>query len=243
MNETTADRAATLLTAKAAIVTVGAGRGFVVEGLHNKARLVVTAAHCLPHLPPAHPFSFSEERTYGALVGPRESEPTVMAECLFVDPIADVAVLGEPDNQSVPEEWDAYLAFVESVSALRVGVVSAPGEAWLLTLNGEWKSCAVRVSSEYTPARALTLVSAAAGNVPGTSGSPIIGADGRAIGVVSVGSQSGGVIDLEQSGQPLLASTLPLWLLSELRVDVVKARAGCRGYIHAIRHAMQQGVP
>jgi hypothetical protein len=37
--------------AKRAVVTAGAGRGFVVQA--EGERLVVTAAHCLPHLRPA----------------------------------------------------------------------------------------------------------------------------------------------------------------------------------------------
>jgi hypothetical protein len=34
----------------AAVLTVGEGRGFVVET--DKQRLVITAAHCLPYFPP-----------------------------------------------------------------------------------------------------------------------------------------------------------------------------------------------
>ena len=36
---------------KSGVITVGHGRGFVVEGAGE--RLVITAAHCLPSLPPA----------------------------------------------------------------------------------------------------------------------------------------------------------------------------------------------
>jgi hypothetical protein len=32
--------------------------------------MIVTAAHCLPHLPPAHPYSYSYERGYMKLLGP-----------------------------------------------------------------------------------------------------------------------------------------------------------------------------
>ena len=44
-------------------------------------------------------FSHTEERTYQRLLGELIGEPTVWAECLFADPISDVAVLGPPDNQ------------------------------------------------------------------------------------------------------------------------------------------------
>ncbi len=41
------------------IVTVGDGRGFVVEGIRSDL-LVVTAAHCLPFFPPCHDGSASD---------------------------------------------------------------------------------------------------------------------------------------------------------------------------------------
>jgi hypothetical protein len=86
----------------AAIVAVGGGRGFVVQGANHPSggALVVTAAHCLPFVPPPHPFSFTKERTYEALLGPLGRSATVWAECLFVNPIADLAVLGPPDSEA-----------------------------------------------------------------------------------------------------------------------------------------------
>ena len=47
----------------AGVITAGSGRGFVVEG--SGERLVITAAHCLPFLPPAQSFFGPKERTYG----------------------------------------------------------------------------------------------------------------------------------------------------------------------------------
>jgi hypothetical protein len=83
------------------IIRVGKGRGFVVEDAERFARfgfrgdcLVVTAAHCLPFFPPCHSCSYLHERTYKALLGPLGQKPTVWAECLFADPIGDIAVLG-----------------------------------------------------------------------------------------------------------------------------------------------------
>jgi hypothetical protein len=82
------------------IVTVGDGRGFVVEGIRSDL-LVVTAAHCLPFFPPCHGDSELVERTYGSLLAPLGGESAISAECLFVDPIADIAVLGSPDISSL----------------------------------------------------------------------------------------------------------------------------------------------
>ena len=81
---------------KSGVITVGHGRGFVVEGTGE--RLVITAAHCLPSLPPALPSFGLEVRTYGPLLARRGEEPRAWAVCRFVDPIGDIAVLGSPDN-------------------------------------------------------------------------------------------------------------------------------------------------
>jgi hypothetical protein len=51
---------------KSGVITVGHGRGFVVEGAGE--RLVITAAHCLPSLPPALLSFGLEARTYGPLL-------------------------------------------------------------------------------------------------------------------------------------------------------------------------------
>jgi len=83
-----------------AIVTVISGRGFVVEAGHE--RLVITAAHCLPHLPPCHGAANLDETTYDNLLGPfGDHEPKVSAECRFADPVADISVLGSPDDQAL----------------------------------------------------------------------------------------------------------------------------------------------
>jgi hypothetical protein len=101
-----------------AIVKVGGGRGFIIE--HRREvppfngkrfasdHLVITAAHCLPRFPPCHSASNSYERTYASLLGTLDAaKPGVRAECVFADPVADIAVLSHPDYQ-VYEDAGAY---------------------------------------------------------------------------------------------------------------------------------------
>lgn len=102
-----------------AIVQVGGGRGFVVKT--ESEHLVITAGHCLPQLPPCLSFSYTHERTYARLLGRIGKEPSVWTECVFVDPVADLAVLGRPDGQELYDEARAYDALMEAVSPLPIG--------------------------------------------------------------------------------------------------------------------------
>src|SRR5262249_55944635 len=123
-----------------AVLKVGGGRGFLVQGGRN--RYVITAAHCLPYFPPP-PWDL-EERTYRNLLGPLGAEPTIWAECLFVDPIADIAVLGPADSQALVEQWEAFDDLVEQASTLLISDAAPDGSGFLLSLSGELIPCRLR---------------------------------------------------------------------------------------------------
>jgi hypothetical protein len=194
------------------VVRVGDGRGFVVrcqsyQGLEDL--IVITAAHCLPHLPPAHPAMYLEERTYQRLLGPLGSEPTVWAECLFADPMADIAVLGSPDDQDLYKEAEIYRRLLANTHPLTIadapaqGIervtgfggsvieVPAPGEgiARVLSLEGRWLEGRVTRRSNWLAFEPEDFF------VGGMSGSPIISESGEAIGVASVSNQSPVIVD------------------------------------------------
>ncbi len=206
--------------AKSAVVTVGEGRGFVVKYAHD--RLVVTAAHCLPFFPPCHGASYLAERTYGALLAPLGREPAVCAECLFADPIADIAVLGSPDNQDLWDEAKAYEALVQSVTPIVIAEAPQKGRAWLLSLEQEWFKCTVEYMKPIDGP--LYICKTAEPIKGGMSGSPVISSEGAAIGIVALSSNPGGVApeiadrceDQNGSRNPRLVRDLPGWLLRAL---------------------------
>ena len=127
----------TASASKPGILTVGDGRGFVV--LHKRRgielRLVITAAHCLPEEPVAASFW---DHTYASLLGPLNQNPTVRADCLFFDRIADIAVLGPPDNQKYFDDSLAYDRLLDSLSPYSVYRPQLEGSAscTLLTAAG-----------------------------------------------------------------------------------------------------------
>jgi hypothetical protein len=209
------------------VVRVGEGRGFIIAyraklrrpknlpkgtslSSFVERRLIVTAAHCLPKLPPTTPASHVYERTYeGLLATIDDSKTGISAECLFADPVADIAVLGCPDEQEFSSE--PYDSLVDDAPVLRIGSVRN-GRGWLLALSSNrWVATTLEVSFGLQGAFLSTGPTEA-----GMSGSPILNDAGRAVGLVAVGHEkiNAGVRTDEDAGpQPILTRNLPGWLL------------------------------
>jgi hypothetical protein len=214
--------------ARQAIIRVSDGRGFIVES--ERERLVITAAHCLPRLPPCPPGAYTNEVVYEALLGPLGQEPTVWAECVFADPIADLAVLSAPDGQKLYEQADAFKELVTIRPALKIANAPAQGrelitpsavrpigqeaeiipvevetpgrgDIHLLSLNNEWIEAQVKRIGNWLSIEPEELVQS------GMSGSPIMLA-GAAIGIVS-----------NESKSPVLIDNLPTRLVRAIRED------------------------
>jgi len=194
-----------------AVLSVGAGgRGFIVDG--GRERFVITAAHCLPFFPPCHGMSYAEERTYKGLLAPVGGEPSIWAECLFADPIADIAILGPVDGQQLVDQYSAYEDLMEGASPLAISDPPRDGAARMLSLDGRWFECRARHLGGL-----LWVYDAAESIRGGMSGSPILGADGSAIGVVCIGTRRAGERPGTDGGpNPRLAYSLPAWALTNL---------------------------
>ena len=128
----------TFKKAKAAVIQVGTARGFVVKGPKDDP-VVITASHCLRRLPRVNR---SELRGICSnQIGLLHQKPTIWTECLFVDPIADIAVLASVDDQALPEEADAYDRLFQPIKPIPIGPMEEKTKAWLLSLEGEWSEC------------------------------------------------------------------------------------------------------
>lgn len=208
------------------VVRVGGGRGFVIvyrakvppmkhiPGLRAarfvERRLIVTAAHCLALSIPCHSAAYSKDRMcprLGTLDGKKKK---IWGECLFVDPIADIAVLGEPDGQELPEQAEAYDDLTGNACAIPIGAAAKGGRGWILSLAGRWVRTTVDIfSGSYGGCLSVVRTE------PGMSGSPILNDGGQAVGIIAVGTMVNSKIDkIEKVGpQPILARDLPCWLV------------------------------
>jgi hypothetical protein len=203
------------------VVRVGDGRGFVVRT--GRANYIITAAHVLPELPPARLLHSLEQETYPRLIGPRDAQPTVTAACVFADPIADLAVLAPPDNQELSDEAELYEQFTGLLPPFDIAPppprqrVRLPGlfgnppdyalsdvtfPAHVLSIAGVWIACTARHVGGPLMVEPADLI------VGGMSGSPLIGATGAALGVVST-----------HNSTTCLTNGLPGWLLRALASD------------------------
>jgi hypothetical protein len=138
-------------------------------------------------LPAPHPAAHLADVTYQRILGPLGEKRTVWAQLQFADPIADIAVLGSPDDQELSEQAEAYERLLGSAHPLPI--VDPPArslervrirEEWieryapgrgavrLLSLDGKWIKARVLRHERCLTVEPQTLV------VSGMSGSPIL---------------------------------------------------------------------
>jgi hypothetical protein len=190
---------------KSVVITVGRGRGFVILDADGEP-IVITAAHCLPSLPDCRRREQSRGCVYKHLLAPLREKPAIGAELLFADPVADIAVLGPPENSA------AYDDLVSGVMPLKIGRVADERrtrviKVQLLSLLDEWFTCRAVHSRG-----ALQLHGNGVNKIVcGASGSPILAGDGRVIAVLVAidGDPDKDVHDGVGGPQPTLIHNLP----------------------------------
>jgi hypothetical protein len=159
--------------------------------------------------------------TFRRFIGPIGSKRAAAAECFFVSPIADIAVLGSPDNQALFEQAEQYEAFLDTTMPFRVADAPLEGTGWVLTLDQHWLRCKLKRWHDGP-------LWISEGHIAGgMSGSPVVSDDGSAIGVVVTGD-SFDDNDVQTAGgpQPVLTRDLPGWLTQGLRIRTTRRAKG-----------------
>jgi len=144
--------------------------------------------------------------------------------CRFVYPIADIAVLGSPEDSHT----DNYNALMRPATALSFGdAVRRPVNFWapvrLLSLDGRWFSCTIR----HYGGR-LWITYAAERVYGGMSGSPIVAEAGTAIGSCAPPPRPGRAVPTRASPTTCrdgCSATLTRWVSPRIRLtkgDIVR---------------------
>jgi hypothetical protein len=196
----------------ASIVRVGDGRGFVVSGR------VITAAHCIITPEPERAGGWTENNLRQNILGKLSKPNNVWAQIEVFSAMDDLAVLCEPDNQEISEECERYRKLIEPSFGFRIGATPLPNdldrwgdapeiEVYLLSLaDNDWHRCTAQSNGRG----ALILHQDSKLIKSGMSGSPILDAEGNAIGLISTTSGN------DFSTHPSLSDCLPPWLLRDL---------------------------
>jgi S1-C subfamily serine protease len=133
-----------------------------------------------------------------------------------VEPCADIAVLECADNQMFYDDADAFESWVEQVAPVPVrDSLLAPDEPILihvLTHDRGWVGGrATKHGLRQVGRVAIETIDPIEG---GTSGGPVVDADGALVGVVSWTAEGSGA---EGGAIPLACHALPAWVLAAIR--------------------------
>jgi len=197
------------------------------QGVLVPGGLILTAAHCV-HWRIDGRMVLGDLRLHRIKAGDRDLQVFPLA----VEPVADLAVLGAPDDQSYAEVADAFEAFcttVEPVPLYTGAPHDLPRVLHIFTHTGRWVTgrcrlpdlkgaaphVAVHVRREWAnnPRLFLDVDEPILG---GTSGSPVVTEDGQLVGIMSVGSDpTPGQRDYDaEAARPHLAA--PAWLVTRM---------------------------
>jgi hypothetical protein len=181
----------------------GNGQCVLVDG-----GLIITAAHCVD-------WDCSGRMAQGEfyLSNITTGSGDLLADTVAVEPVSDIAVLGCPDNQSFPDESDAFDELCERIAPVkllkRTPKAFKPFPVWIRTHFKNW----VAGNATYYGSNSTFAYKTESEILCGTSGGPIVNHAGELVGVVSHGpiSRSQGKY---VSAAGLLPLALPAWIIA-----------------------------
>jgi hypothetical protein len=139
---------------------------------------------------------------------------------LACDPVSDIAVLGELDNQTFYDDVEAFEEWRERVKPVPLSTRLLRGQQscllFVLTHRRKWIAArATRTGPRFQPLDGRVGLTAKRIE-SGTSGAPIVTAEGRLYGIVSH-SGAAAAKDLQWGSIPVAHLALPAWVLARVR--------------------------
>lgn len=167
---------------------------------------IITAAHCIN-------YSLEGGMVLGDLfpekIKTRKGE--LMVRPVAVEPVKDIAVLSELDNQAFPEEAEEFWSFCDDTNPVPLCRSDFEfGETFpvhIYTHKRTW------VTGNATSFGGASLSVVADEQIEGgTSGGPIINDSGELVGIVSNFTETGEGLPKSQGSVPYPALALPVWV-------------------------------
>lgn len=190
------------------------GQGVLVPG-----GFVLTAAHCV---------TWTAEG--GMALGDHALEAVrtasgdaFRAEVVAVEPVADIAVLAQPDDQVFVTDSDAFAGWYESTQPVAVSFETPKANTsrpvFIYSHHGTWIAATVRrYGMPGAPTSGRVFIEATQQIEGGTSGGPVVDIEGRLVGVVSFSNELDEDPDEPCTGMlPLVHLALPAWVLGRIK--------------------------
>lgn len=180
------------------------GQGVLIPGA-----MILTAGHCIDY------------KVTGAMVlgdyfieEIHTQRGAIKASVFAVEPCADAAILGSPDDQEMTEEAERFKEFCEATKAIRLCTADFPlfevVPIHLLTHHGEWMTGEARQCQEQAKALAIRFDRQIE---TGTSGGPIVNDAGELVAILSNCCANGLSVD---NAQPRPHLALPVWAVRRI---------------------------
>lgn len=201
-----AKRLAELATVR---ITALEGQGVVVPG-----QLVLTAAHCIDWTTDAamalgDPFA----------VDIRINGKQLKAHPLAVEPVSDIAILGEMDDQCFPEDANLYQEMIATICPIPVSTrepeLFKEFPIHIFSHKKKWITGKAQLCADGSQILSIATAEPIEG---GTSGGPVLSDEGELVGIVSIAADPSEFDECEsfEGHVPRPHLALPVWLVKTI---------------------------